>query len=246
MPGWSSPTQAIAIRTIVIVLPIEPPPPRFILPDPRTAGPDDLIAVGGDLDLGTVMHAYRRGLFPMHLGSGELGWWSPAVRGVIPLDGLRVTRSLARSLRRFSITIDQAFDEVIEGCADPSRPNGWIGPEIITIYRELHRLGWAHSVEAWDRDGELAGGLYGVAINGLFAGESMFHRERDASKVVLVALVERMRYSGMILLDVQWATEHLRTLGAVEVARHDYLDFLEAALAVPGHWSRALESAPEL
>lgn len=232
-------------RSIDDVPPIEPPPARFVLPDARRAGPDDLVAVGGELDPGTVIHAYRRGLFPMHLSSGELGWWSPMNRGVIPLGGLQVSRSLRRSLRRYAVTFDLAFDEVLAACADPGRPNGWIGPEIISTYQALQRLGWVHSIEAWDVDGNLAGGLYGVAIGGLFAGESMFHRERDASKVVLVALTERMRHCGMSLLDVQWATDHMCSLGAVEIPRHEYLDRLRFALAAAGHWDKGVESAPK-
>lgn len=213
--------------------PVEPPPSRWLLPDPSSAGPDDVVAVGGDLEPGTLLQAYRRGMFPMHLPEGPLAWWSPQRRGIIPLDGLRVTRSLRRSGRRFALTVDAAFAEVIEGCADPSRPHGWIGPEIRAAYLELHRLGWAHSVEAWDGDGALAGGLYGVAIGGLFAGESMFFRVRDASKVALVHLVEVLAASGARLLDVQWATDHLVSLGAVGVARLDYLRLLGEALAVP-------------
>ncbi|MGF1667970.1 MAG: leucyl/phenylalanyl-tRNA--protein transferase [Acidimicrobiia bacterium] len=213
--------------------PIEPPPSRFELPDPRWAGVDDVIAIGGDLAPGTVLSAYRKGLFPMHLPDGPLAWWSPWQRGVLPLDGLRVSRSLRRSIDRYRCTVDLAFAAVVEGCADPGRPHGWITDDITAAYGELHRLGWAHSVEAWDDHGELVGGLYGIAIGGLFAGESMFHRAADASKVALVGLVERVRAGGGILLDVQWATDHLVSLGVVEIGRLDYLNRLERALAVP-------------
>jgi leucyl/phenylalanyl-tRNA--protein transferase len=172
---------------------------------------------------------------------GTLGWWSPDPRAVMPLDRLRVSRSLRRSRRRFVIRVDTAFDEVIDACADPSRPHGWISPEVRAAYTRLHELGWVHSVEAWDRgDGELAGGLYGVAIGGLFAGESMFHRRTDASKVALVGLVDLLREGPgdpasptHRLLDVQWMTPHLAQLGAVEVARDEYLELVRQAVDCP-------------
>ncbi len=178
----------------------------------------------------------------MHLEQGRLGWWSPRRRGIIPLDGLVVSRSLRRSLARFRVGVDGAFDEVIHACADPGRRHGWIGPDIIECYTTLHRLGWAHSLEVWDETGALAGGLYGVAIGGLFAGESMFHRRTDASKVALVELVSLMRRKGMVLLDVQWATDHLRSLGAVEIPRAEYLDRLAVAMGLGERWE--VESGP--
>jgi leucyl/phenylalanyl-tRNA--protein transferase len=226
-------------------MPVEPPPPRWAFPPADSADEDGLVGVGADLEPGTILAAYRRGLFPMPLGGrGPLGWWSPDPRGIIPLDGLRVSRSLRRSLRRFEIRVDTAFDEVIDACADPRRPHGWITPEVRAAYRRLHRLGWAHSVEAWTvpgegdgRDGDhgepmLAGGLYGVAIGGLFAGESMFHRRTDASKVALVGLVELLREGGVEgrVLDVQWCTPHLASLGAVEVPRAAYLEMVARAV----------------
>jgi leucyl/phenylalanyl-tRNA--protein transferase len=165
-----------------------------------------------------------------------LAWWSPDPRAILPLDGLRVSRSLRRSRRQFEVRIDTAFDDVIDACADPSRPGGWIDDEIRDAYSRLHSLGWAHSVEAW-RDGALAGGLYGVAIGDLFAGESMFHRATDASKVALVGLVEHLRSIGAQLLDVQWLTPHLESLGAIEVSRDDYLRRLAIAVAEPTRWS---------
>ena len=155
------------------------------------------------------------GLFPMLVTGmpGVLGWWSPDPRGILPLDGLRVTKSLRQSAKKFEVRVDTCFEDVMRGCADPSREDGWITDEFIDAYVRLHQLGWAHSIEVFDRAGQLAGGLYGVRIGGLFAGESMFHRQRDASKVALVALVELMRDSGMTLLDTQWCTEHLASLG---------------------------------
>jgi leucyl/phenylalanyl-tRNA---protein transferase len=213
----------------------EPPPSQWAFPGPGRFDPDDdLVAAGADLAPGTLLAAYRRGLFPMPSGrrGDPMLWFSPVRRGVLPLDRLRVSRSLRRSVRRFEIRVDGAFGQVIDACADPRRPAGWIDPSIRAAYVELHRLGWAHSVEAW-RDGRLAGGLYGVSIGGLFAGESMFHRETDASKVALVALVGLLRDAPdePRLLDVQWRTPHLASLGCVEVSRRDYLDRLPEALA---------------
>jgi leucyl/phenylalanyl-tRNA--protein transferase len=202
-----------------------------------SAGPGDLIGVGGDLAPQTVLNAYANGLFPMHVNDGSggqvLGWWSPDPRGIIPLDGLRRSRSLRQSARRFEIRVNTAFEAVIDACGDPDRPGAWINSEIRAAYMRLHRLGYAHSIEAWDRaGGTLGGGLYGICLGGFFAGESMFHHARDASKVALAGLVEILAADGdrRRLLDVQWVTEHLASLGAVEIARDDYLDRLEAAL----------------
>ncbi len=218
-------------------MPAEPPPSPWVFPDPRDADPaDDQVGVGADLAPGTLLAAYRRGIFPMPESGARppMHWFSPARRGIVPLDGLVVSRSLRRSMRDFEVRVDTAFDEVVERCADPSRDSGWITADVAAAYSELHRLGWAHSVETW-REGDLAGGLYGVAIGGLFAGESMFHRVSDASKAALVALVELLRdeYAADRLLDVQWVTPHLAALGAVEVSRTTYLDLLERALGVP-------------
>jgi leucyl/phenylalanyl-tRNA--protein transferase len=153
---------------------------------------------------------------------------------VIPIGDLRVTRSLRRSIAGYRTTIDTAFAEVVAACADPAREGGWINDDVDRAYNRLHELGWAHSVETRESStGELVGGLYGVHIGGLFAGESMFHRSRDASKVALVALVDHLRTIGVVLLDVQWLTPHLATLGAVEIARPVYLSRLAEALARP-------------
>jgi len=160
----------------------------------------------------------------------KLGWWSPEPRGIVPLDGLRVTKSMRQSARRFEIRVDTCFVDVMRACGDPSREDGWITSEFVTAYTALHRLGWAHSVEVFDREGRLAGGLYGVRVNGLFAGESMFHTKRDASKVALMALVQLMRDTGLQLLDVQWCTEHLASLGAIEVSRAQYRALLADAV----------------
>lgn len=192
-----------------------------------------MVAHGADLQPGTLIRAYASGLFPMHLVTGELGWWSPDPRGILPLDEMRVTRSLRTSIRRFTVTFDRSFKSVIEACADPRRPSGWITGEFQRAYTRLHRMGWAHSVEVWRGD-DLVGGLYGVEVGGLFAGESMFHLERDASKVALHALVERLRTCGPgRLLDVQWCTDHLASMGAIEIPRRQYLDLLRDAIARP-------------
>jgi leucyl/phenylalanyl-tRNA--protein transferase len=200
----------------------------------RSELPDgDIVALGGDLEPSSVLGAYRRGIFPMEVSGlpGLLGWWSPDPRGIIPLDGLRVTRSMRQSARRFEIRVDTCFARVIRGCANPAREDGWITEPFIAAYTRLHELGWAHSIEVFDRDGALAGGLYGVRVDGLFAGESMFHVKRDASKVALMALVDLMRTSRMLLLDVQWCTDHLATLGAIEIPRQSYFERLADALA---------------
>lgn len=200
-------------------------PPASEWPD------DDLVAIGADLDPATLINAYRQGLFPMEVRPpGAIAWWSPNPRGVLPLDGLRVTRSMRQSARHFEVRVDTSFTAVMRGCADPGRQGSWIDEAFIAAYTRLHGLGWAHSVEVFDRDGLLAGGLYGVRVGGFFAGESMFHRQRDASKVALMGLVELMRADDMTLLDVQWQTDHLESLGVVEVTRADYLQRLAAAI----------------
>lgn len=193
------------------------------------------MCAGGDLESAALIDAYRRGLYPMEVAGlpGVLGWWSPDPRGILPLDGLRVTRSMRQSAKRFEVRVDTCFTRVMRGCADPSRDNSWITDEFIEGYTRLHELGWAHSVEVFDRGGQLAGGLYGVRIEGLFSGESMFHVQRDASKVAVMALVDLMRSSDMTLLDVQWWTEHLGSLGAIAVSRSEYLSRLSRAVTTP-------------
>jgi leucyl/phenylalanyl-tRNA--protein transferase len=179
-----------------------------------------------------LLGAYADGIFPMALDDGEIGWFSPDPRGVLPLETFHVPHGLARALKsnRFEIRINSAFEEVMRGCA--TREETWIDQEILDSYRRLHRLGWAHSVEAW-REERLVGGLYGVAMGGVFFGESMFHRETDASKVALNALVQRLRERGFSLLDIQWVTPHLATFGAIEIPKREYLRRLRAAIALP-------------
>jgi leucyl/phenylalanyl-tRNA--protein transferase len=201
-------------------------------PPPEAFPPHDIVGFGGDLEADTLIGAYSRGIFPMPLEAPDplLAWWSPDPRGILPLDRLRVTRSLKQSAKRYEIRVDTCFVDVMRQCADPRRPSGWITPAFIEAYAKLRELGWAHSVEAFDREGKLAGGLYGVRINRFFAGESMFQVQRDASKAALVALVGLMRDSEMTLLDVQWRTDHLASLGAIEVSRASYLAQLAAAV----------------
>jgi leucyl/phenylalanyl-tRNA---protein transferase len=228
-------------QTARVPPPIEPPATKWAFPSgpaeiAHVVGEGEVVGNGADLEPGTILAAYRQGIFPMPVRRGRLAWWSPDPRAIVPLDRLHISRSLRKSCSRFSIRVDTSFAEVIEACADRRRPGAWIGRDIKDAYLRLHDLGWAHSVEAW-RDGRLVGGLYGLAIGALFAGESMFHRESDASKVALVALIERLRAApgaaGVGLLDVQWLTPHLASLGAIEVSRVRYHDLLAAALAQP-------------
>lgn len=216
---------------------VEPPPTAWDLRAARLLPGADLVAVGADLEPGTLVAAYRLGLFPMGLGDGgtaPLGWWSPDPRGVLELADLHVSRSLRRSLRSFCLTWDVAFDDVLAGCADPGRRGRWITAELRQAYRRLHELGWAHSVEVW-RGAKLVGGLYGVGVGGLFAGESMFHRVTDASKAALVGLVTALAADGDCrrLIDVQWRTDHLATLGVRSLPRSSYLVRLAEALQAP-------------
>jgi leucyl/phenylalanyl-tRNA--protein transferase len=184
-----------------------------------------------------LISAYSSGWFPMAADNGEIRWYSPDPRGIIPLEDFRVTSRLARVIRAgdFRIEVNRAFDTVIRACAETDRRDGdpgtWIDRAIIDSYVELHRLGFAHSVEAW-QDGRLVGGLYGVALGGVFFGESMFHRKTNASKVALAALVEHLRARGFRLLDIQWVTPHLEQFGAVEIPRPNYLELLADAIAV--------------
>lgn len=211
--------------------------------DPASWPDEDLIAATRSLNPMLIVSAYRRGLFPMPIEQGVIGWFSPVRRGILPLGGLRVTRSLRKSAKRYVLTVDTAFAEVLDRCGDPRRAYGWIDDSIRTQYGELHRRGIAHSVEARDASGRLVGGLYGVGIGGLFAGESMFHDPefgRDASKAALIGLVELLSRGGTAgrLLDVQWRTDHLASLGVIEIPRADYLRRLGQALTLPEpEWS---------
>jgi leucyl/phenylalanyl-tRNA---protein transferase len=214
--------------------------PRLL--DPRRADASGLVAVGGDLRPEWLLRAYAAGVFPWYNDGEPVHWWSPDPRAIFELDGLHVARRLRRTLRsgRFQFSVDRAFGAVIRGCAAPRRGEEtfepaeatWITPEMIEAYEELHRRGHAHSIEAWC-GAELGGGLYGVALGGLFAAESMFTRVRDASKAALVHLVERLRQRGFTLLDTQMLTPHTARLGAIEIPRAEYLRRLERALLLP-------------
>ncbi len=196
-----------------------------------------------------LLKAYACGIFPMAESAEDPGlyWVEPEWRGVLPLEALHVPRRLARTVRadRFEIRVDHAFDAVIEACAAPAPGRGktWINSRILRLYRELHRIGHCHSVEAW-RDGKLVGGLYGVRLKGAFFGESMFHLERDASKVCLVHLVARLKLGGFRLLDAQFLTEHLAQFGAAELSRRDYQRRLTEALAGEADFYRLSVAAP--
>ncbi len=205
--------------------------PRFFL-DPERADAEGLVAIGGDLHPSRLLEAYRRGIFPWFDEESPILWWSPDPRAIFEMDGLHVSRRLARTVRsgRFTVTFDRAFGEVIRGCADRPNDGVWITADMIDAYTRLHELDHAHSVEVW-HEGQLAGGLYGVAIGGLFAGESMFTRVRDASKVALVHLMEHLRQRGYQLFDVQFLNAHTARLGAIEIPRREYLARLRRAIA---------------
>jgi leucyl/phenylalanyl-tRNA---protein transferase len=219
--------------------PVDPEPSRWAFPPSHEWDHHDLIAVGADLDPSTVLAGYRAGLFPMNIDRRRLGWWSPSRRGLLEPGSLAVTRSMRRSQRRYTTTIDVAFDRVIVACAKARTTGNWINAAFIDTYVTLHHMGWTHSVEVWDGDsgGPLVGGLYGVHLDGLFAGESMFHLAPDASKVALMRLVDHLDSRSIALLDTQWLTPHLATLGVTEIARDDYLRRLATALATPRTWT---------
>lgn len=206
----------------------------IIFPDPSQSQEDGLLAIGGDLAPETLLSAYRQGIFPW--SEDPISWWSPDPRGIFELETFMPSRRLQRKMRqqKFSFTRDQAFEQVIRACAEtsPERGGSWLGPELIAAYIALHRAGHAHSVECWC-EGALAGGIYGVACGGLFAGESMFSTISDGSKMALTHLVEHLRARGFGLFDVQATNDHTKLLGAVEISRADYLQRLRAALVLP-------------
>lgn len=221
--------------------------------DPDQWPDQDLVSISEAFGPHLVLAALHEGVFPMPIDGDEvpetlhagMGWWSPQLRARMPLDEIRLTRSLRKSARHYRTSVDRDFEEVVRRCADPSRPLGWIDSRIRDAYTFLHRSGWAHSVEAWDDEGRLVGGLYGVSVGGLFSGESMFHdpeHGRDASKVALIRLACELAATSPRLLDVQWLTPHLESLGAVEVPRVAYLEDLDGVLAASGpDWTPADE-----
>ena len=205
-------------------------PSGWSWPDPGSADASGILGFGADLEPETLVDAYRRGIFPWPHDDTPLPWFSPDPRAVIAVGGVRTSRSLRQRLRRsgWETTFDAAFEEVIEGCAEPRPGQGtWITPEMVVAYRRLHRLGWAHSMEVWDGE-QLVGGLYGVQVGACFTGESMFHRVSDASKVALVDLAARMRDAGGEVVDAQLPTEHLSRMGAVDMPREEFLEGLES------------------
>ena len=191
---------------------------------------DDLVILGADLKPETVIDSYQHGIFPMHIevaNKRQIGWWSPQQRGILPLNKINISKSLQKSMKKFHVSFDQAFDQVIDGCGDDKRPQGWINKEIKIAYKKLFELGYVHSVEVWNKNDELVGGLYGVEVQGLFAGESMFHKETDASKTAMVYLVKKLKDAGgKRLFDVQWQTPHLKSMGVIKIPRKKYLSLL--------------------
>ena len=218
--------------------PQELPPCPWLFPDPHRLDDYGCAGEGGDFLPATIVRAYEQGIFPWPHPDAELLWFSPNPRAIIPLDGLHISRRLARTVRtgHFRVTVDAAFPKVMRSCAD-GRPEGtWITPALLRGYIALHELGYAHSVEVWAEDGELAGGLYGVAVGAMFGAESMFHAHRDASKVAMVALLQHARSIGIKLIDVQVLTPHTASMGATEISRNEYLARLQAAREAPCDW----------
>ena len=209
-------------------------PDSLTFPDHRAANREGLLALGGDLSVARLLLAYRSGIFPWT--DDPLTWWSPDPRAIFEIESFRPPRRLASKLRHhpFQITTDQAFEEVVMACALPAsgRESTWISPRFVEAYTELHRNGHAHSVEIWD-EGKLVGGIYGVAIAGFFAGESMFHRATDASKIALCHLMEHLRRRGFLLFDTQVLSPLTARLGAIEIRRRDYMKRLGEALEKP-------------
>ncbi len=202
-------------------------------PPVNEANDEGLLAIGGDLSTERLLLAYRSGIFPWFEEGLPVLWWSPDPRAILELDRLHVSRRLRRTCRqnRFRSTVNQAFEQVIRGCAEGREEGTWVTQSMIDAYCKLHRIGHAHSVETWQGD-QLVGGIYGVAIGGFFAGESMFYRRRDASKIALVYLVERLRECGFRLFDLQILNEHTARLGATEIPRDDYLSRLAKAVGL--------------
>ena len=228
--------------------PVEPEPSRWILPE---QGPNDdsgMVAIGADLEPGTLLTAYRSGLFPMPIPRRRIGWFSPDPRGIIPLEGLRVTRSLRRSLRRYTVGFDRCFAEVMANCGDPRRPSGWIDQSMIDAYTRLHRMGWAHSVEVWNGN-RLVGGLYGVCMGRMFFGESMFSAADNASKFAMLGLTSHMLASGLELMDCQVVSPHLLTMGAITIPRNEFRKLLNSLCAPPSpftDWPTNIRTVPDV
>ena len=211
--------------------PVEPPAARVELPDATRANREGIVALSRTMTPGLVLQAYRKGIFPWPIMQGVVPWASPDPRAIFPLHPVRAwPRHVKRAQKlAFTVTFDQVFREVIVACGDARAEGTWITPDILATYTELHALGWAHSVEVW-QEGQLVGGLYGLAVGSLFAGESMFHLRTGASKVAFAAVVDRLRERGFTVFDVQVMSPHLATLGCVEIPRAQYLRLVEAAV----------------
>ena len=203
-------------------------------PSPDQANSEGLLAIGGDLTPQRLLIAYRSGIFPWSEEGLPVLWWSPHPRAILELDALKVTRRLKRTCQsgRFELAVNRSFETVMRHCAQRPKQANWITSSMIAAYSELNRMGYAHSVEAW-QDGELAGGIYGVAIGGFFAGESMFYRRSDASKVAFVYLVNRLQQRGFTLFDLQIINDHTARFGATEIARDRFLKRLKLAIELP-------------
>lgn len=236
----------IEVYTASPPVPLEPCP--YLFPDPGEADAHGLVAVGGDFEPATIVAAYTAGAFPWPSQEEELLWFSPDPRAVIECDGLHVSRRLARTIRtgRFRATVDLAFPKVMAACAVRPGEGTWITPDLFRAYVRLHELGWAHSVEIWDAEGRLAGGLYGLGVGAMFGAESMFHHVRDASKAAMVALMQHARAIGLQFIDIQVSTEHTQSMGAIEISRRAYLRRLAAALkAPPASWYQGGSTLPQ-
>jgi len=222
---------------------LQPGKPNLYFPPVESATPEGLLAIGGDLGSERLLAAYRHGIFPWYNPGQPILWWSPDPRAVLYPEKLKISRSLRKTLRRghFQVRFDTAFREVMLACAAPraQHPGGgtWITDDMLTAYCRLHELGHAHSIETW-ADERLVGGLYGVALGGVFFGESMFARATDASKAALVALTQRLQTWGFVLIDCQVPSEHLTRLGAENIPRAQFMGELAAALHLPGRPGR--------
>lgn len=228
----------VAIEVATQCAPQHLPPCPWQFPDVRRAPPEGLVSAGGDFEPSTIVAAYRAGIFPWPHPEEEYLWFSPDPRAVLPIDGLVIAQRLGRTVRsgRFRVTIDSAFEDVMRGCADRPGEGTWITPALIRGYTALRTMGWAHSVEVWNSRGELAGGLYGVCVGAMFGAESMFHRDRDASKVAMVALVQHARRIGIELIDIQVLTDHTERMGGASISRAEYMRRLGRALNRNVEW----------
>jgi leucyl/phenylalanyl-tRNA--protein transferase len=228
----------LQVESRTVRAPQELPASPWQFPDPRRFDAQGCVGEGADFAPATIAAAYRQGIFPWPHDDHEFAWFSPHPRAVIPLDGLHVSRRLGRVLRsgKFRLTVDAAFERVMRACSSSHADGTWITEGLIQGYVELHHLGWAHSVETWDADGELAGGLYGVGVGAMFGAESMFHRVTDASKAAMAGLLQHAHAIGLELIDVQVLNDHTERMGAVDISRDKYLSRLAQTLKHSARW----------